>query len=36
MAVENTAPARIGKTIVINGEVKGSEDLFWMGTWKAP
>jgi cytoskeletal protein CcmA (bactofilin family) len=26
MAVENT-PARIGKTIVINGEVKGSEDL---------
>jgi cytoskeletal protein CcmA (bactofilin family) len=26
MAVEN-APARIGKTIVISGEVKGSEDL---------
>jgi cytoskeletal protein CcmA (bactofilin family) len=26
MAVEN-APARIGKTIVIRGEVKGSEDL---------
>ena len=26
MAVEN-APARIGKTIVICGEVKGSEDL---------
>jgi cytoskeletal protein CcmA (bactofilin family) len=26
MAVDN-APARIGKTIVISGEVKGSEDL---------
>jgi cytoskeletal protein CcmA (bactofilin family) len=26
MAVENT-PARIGKTVVIRGEVKGSEDL---------
>jgi len=26
MAVEN-APARIGKTVVICGEVKGSEDL---------
>jgi cytoskeletal protein CcmA (bactofilin family) len=26
MAVEN-APARIGKTVVIRGEVKGSEDL---------
>jgi cytoskeletal protein CcmA (bactofilin family) len=26
MAVEN-APARIGKTIVISGEVKGSEDM---------
>jgi cytoskeletal protein CcmA (bactofilin family) len=26
MAVEN-APARIGKTVVISGEVKGSEDL---------
>jgi cytoskeletal protein CcmA (bactofilin family) len=26
MAVEN-APARIGKTVVIHGEVKGSEDL---------
>jgi cytoskeletal protein CcmA (bactofilin family) len=26
MAVEN-GPARIGKTIVINGELKGSEDL---------
>ena len=26
MAVENT-PARIGKTIVVRGEVKGSEDL---------
>ncbi len=26
MAIEN-APARIGKTIVIRGEVKGSEDL---------
>jgi len=26
MAVEN-APARIGKSIVINGEVKGGEDL---------
>lgn len=26
MAVENS-PARIGKTVVINGEVKGSEDL---------
>jgi cytoskeletal protein CcmA (bactofilin family) len=27
MAVENT-PARIGKSVVIRGEVKGSEDLF--------
>jgi cytoskeletal protein CcmA (bactofilin family) len=27
MAVENTTPARIGKTIVVKGEVKGSEDL---------
>jgi cytoskeletal protein CcmA (bactofilin family) len=27
MAVEN-APARIGKSVVIRGEVKGSEDLF--------
>jgi cytoskeletal protein CcmA (bactofilin family) len=27
MAVEN-APARIGKTILIRGEVKGSEDLY--------
>jgi cytoskeletal protein CcmA (bactofilin family) len=27
MAVENTA-ARIGKSVVIRGEVKGSEDLF--------
>lgn len=26
MAVENT-PARIGKSVIINGEVKGSEDL---------
>jgi len=26
MAIENT-PARIGKTVVIRGEVKGSEDL---------
>jgi cytoskeletal protein CcmA (bactofilin family) len=30
MAVENT-PARIGKTIVICGEVKGSEDLLLDG-----
>jgi cytoskeletal protein CcmA (bactofilin family) len=30
MAVENTpnTPARIGKSVVIRGEVKGSEDLF--------
>ena len=27
MAVENT-PARIGKSVIIRGEVKGSEDLF--------
>ena len=27
MAVENT-PARIGKTVVIRGEVRGSEDLY--------
>jgi cytoskeletal protein CcmA (bactofilin family) len=27
MAVENT-PARIGKSVVIRGEVKGNEDLF--------
>ena len=27
MAVEN-APARIGKSVIIRGEVKGSEDLF--------
>jgi cytoskeletal protein CcmA (bactofilin family) len=27
MAVENT-PARIGKSVLIRGEVKGSEDLF--------
>lgn len=27
MAVENT-PARIGKSVVIRGEVKGSEDLY--------
>jgi cytoskeletal protein CcmA (bactofilin family) len=27
MAVENNTPARIGKTVVIRGEVKGSEDL---------
>ena len=27
MAVENT-PARIGKSVVIRGEVRGSEDLF--------
>jgi beta-N-acetylhexosaminidase len=27
MAVENT-PARLGKTVVIRGEIKGSEDLF--------
>jgi cytoskeletal protein CcmA (bactofilin family) len=27
MAVDNT-PARIGKSVVIRGEVKGSEDLF--------
>jgi cytoskeletal protein CcmA (bactofilin family) len=26
MAVETT-PARIGKSVIINGEVKGSEDL---------
>lgn len=31
MAVEN-APARIGKTIVIRGEVKGSEDLIIDGS----
>jgi cytoskeletal protein CcmA (bactofilin family) len=30
MAVEN-APARIGKTIVIRGDVKGSEDLILEG-----
>jgi cytoskeletal protein CcmA (bactofilin family) len=30
MAVENT-PARIGKTIVIRGEVKGNEDLILDG-----
>ncbi len=30
MAVEN-APARIGKTVVIRGEVKGSEDLILDG-----
>ena len=30
MAAENT-PARIGKTIVINGELKGSEDLMLDG-----
>jgi cytoskeletal protein CcmA (bactofilin family) len=30
MAVEN-APARIGKTVVINGEIKGSEDLILDG-----
>jgi cytoskeletal protein CcmA (bactofilin family) len=30
MAVENS-PARIGKTVVINGEVKGSEDLILDG-----
>jgi len=28
MAVENNTPARIGKSVVIRGEVKGSEDLF--------
>jgi cytoskeletal protein CcmA (bactofilin family) len=27
MTADNNAPARIGKTIVIRGEVKGSEDL---------
>lgn len=27
MAVENTNSARIGKTVVIRGEVKGGEDL---------
>ena len=31
MAVEN-APARIGKTVVIRGEVKGSEDLIIDGS----
>jgi cytoskeletal protein CcmA (bactofilin family) len=30
MAVEN-APARIGKTVVISGEIKGSEDLILDG-----
>ena len=30
MAVENT-PARLGKTVVIRGEVKGSEDLILDG-----
>ena len=35
MAQENS-PARIGKTIVICGEVKGSEDLMWMAGSKAP
>ena len=28
MSVENNTPARIGKSVVIRGEVKGSEDLF--------
>ena len=32
--VADNSPARIGKTIVIRGEVKGQEDLIVDGSWK--